>query len=569
MHARDLTSEPNDGVHTIPWRWLAAIFVGGFLVRLVHAFLLRDNPYFDYPIIDAKVYHDAALAIANGSGHPDDIFWQPPGYSYFMAALYKLIGTSALGIRIAQAILGGFSAAATAWIGARFFGPRVGVAAGSVVALYGTMIYFDGELLTPTLTIALQLSAVALYCVAKEKQGPNIAWVASGVAGGLAAIVTVTSAVFVLVVALFAKRNGWLVAVGAILAIAPVTIRNAAKGGEFVAISSNGGINYYIGNNPDYDATVGIRPDREWRRLTSQPAQDGVHGAVASSNYFVARSFEYLVEDPVGFGALQLRKAYLIVRGDEFYRNQAIYPTRRYSPLLGVLLWKFPFMAFPWGILLPLGLVGAIASGRRGRFLVTLLAVYALAVVAFFVTARYRLPMVPYLAILAAEGVRWLRSDAEGRRRWTAIAIAVSVFCVANIGQGAMRPTMNADAQYSLAVALARDGDLSQAEALYRSVIEQEPDYAEAWINLGIFHAQAGRLDEAEAAFETAAHHAPWNDSALLNLASLKIQMRDYEGAARAYRRILERKPNHKLARENLRKLEAMRSPGERQQPQQ
>ena len=41
--------------------------------------------------------------------------------------------------RLLQAILGSAAAALTAWIGARQFGPRVGLAAGIVTACYGTL----------------------------------------------------------------------------------------------------------------------------------------------------------------------------------------------------------------------------------------------------------------------------------------------------------------------------------------------------------------------------------------------------------------------------------------------
>ena len=36
---------------------------------------------------------------------------------------------------------------------------------------------------------------------------------------------------------------------GAVLVIAPVTLRNYTIGGDFVLISYNGGVNFYLGNN--------------------------------------------------------------------------------------------------------------------------------------------------------------------------------------------------------------------------------------------------------------------------------------------------------------------------------
>ena len=129
---------------------------------------MRASPFFTNPVIDAATYDDAARAIAAGHGHPDVIFWQPPGYSYFLAFIYSVAGPGYLAPRIAQALLGAGSAVLTAWIGARSFGRGVGLFAGYGVALYGMLVYYDGELLTPTLTIALQLAAIALALMARD-----------------------------------------------------------------------------------------------------------------------------------------------------------------------------------------------------------------------------------------------------------------------------------------------------------------------------------------------------------------------------------------------------------------
>jgi hypothetical protein len=62
---------------------------------------------------------------------------------------------------------------------------------------------------------------------------------------------------------------------GVCLPVAAVALRNLAVSGEPVLISSNGGINFYIGNNPDYDVTVRIRPGGEFTR-PEQPENRGI-----------------------------------------------------------------------------------------------------------------------------------------------------------------------------------------------------------------------------------------------------------------------------------------------------
>ena len=66
-------------------------------------------------------------------------------------------------------MLGALTAALTCAIGTRVFGRAVGLGAGLVVALYGLLIHYDGELLAPSLAICLQMAT--LYCAARAPDG--------------------------------------------------------------------------------------------------------------------------------------------------------------------------------------------------------------------------------------------------------------------------------------------------------------------------------------------------------------------------------------------------------------
>ena len=534
------------------------LFVVAFLPRLIHVLAMRASPFFVNPVIDAATYDDAARSIASGHGHPDLIFWQPPGYSYFLGWIYAAAGPGYLAPRIVQALLGAASAVMTAWIGARLFDRRVGLYAGIGAALYGMLIYFDGELLTPTLTIALQLASILLALLAREnpRRGPWL-WGGSGLVAGFASIVTATSLVIVAVLAAVARRRAWIVLVGLALAIAPVLWRNLERGGEFIPISWNGGINLFIGNNPRYDETVAIRPDLHWKRFVLEPRREGIRGAGAASSYFVGKVIAYAGSDPLGFARLQLKKLYLLLAGNEIPRNQEIYPARAHSPALRLLLWKVPGLAFPFGLLMPLGLVGMAACWRRAPMLAAIVVAYGAAVLAFFITARYRLPLVPPLLIFAAAGARWFLEEARARERATAIAGVASLFLLGNLAQGPMPKTMNADAEYSLGVKLAIKGDAGQAMRLFESAIRKNPDYAEAWVNLGVLQATHGRTAEAERSLTRGAELEPDNTLALTNLAVLREKAGRRGDALALYERASRIDPADELTRKKLAELRA------------
>ena len=289
-----------------------------------------------------------------------------------------------------------------------------------------------------------------------------------------------------------------------------------------------------------------------------EPRREGVRGAGAASNYFVRKVAAYAASDPAGFARLQVKKLYLLLAGNEIPRNQEIYPARSYSPVLRRLLWKLPGLAFPFGLLMPLGVVGLAVAGRRAPMLAAIVLAYAAAVLAFFITARYRAPLVPFLLIFAAEGVRWWAQDARLPARAASIAAAASLFLVGNLDQGPMSRTMNADAEYSLGAKLARKGRVEEAIEHLQSAIRLSPRYSEAWVNLGVIQATRGQTAEADRSFRTAIAADPENILALTDLAVLREKSGDRDEARVLYERALAADPADEVAR---RKVAELRSP--------
>ena len=528
------------------------LFVLALSLRLIHVFSMRQSPYFTHPVIDALTYHQAAVSIATGHGHPDRVFWQPPGYSYFLAILYAFLGVrNFLAPRIVQAVLGASCAILTAWIGSSLFGRRAGLAAGCIVALYGMLIYFDGELLGASLTVFLQLGAVALAVLALRLDRPRQAWFGAGLVAGLASLVTATSLILAAVIAIAARRNAPAVLVGTALAIAPVSIRNVTRGGEFVPISSNAGINLYIGNNPDYDRTVAIRPDRVWTEFTKEPFQHGVTTQSGASAYWTDRVLTWAATHPVDFLALQGKKLLLFLGGDEIYRNQAIYPSRQDSPVLAALLWKVPGLAFPFGVLAPLALLGLVVAWRKAPLLASIVLLYSLGVLAFFIAARYRVPLVPYLAIFAVEGLSWLWRTTPPRRVVGGVAV-LALLALCNAGQGEMSSQMNADAEFNLADQLHHEGNLAAAAAHYRNAMRERPDYLEAWVNLGVLELTRGNITEGEGDLEQAVRLDPRDATALMSLAALRERQNRWRDAVTLYERAAEANPSEPYPKERV-----------------
>lgn len=541
------------------WRSTALVFAAALALRLAHVLTLRDSPYFARPVLDAETYYWAARALAAKDGWAEAVYWQPPGYPYFLAAVLWLAGPGFLAPRLVQAVLGALSATLTCAIGTRVFGRAVGLGAGLAVALYGVLIYFDGELLAPSLTICLEMAA--LYCAVRaptERRG--LGWLAVGLLGGLTAVVNAPALVLLPILAIAARRWAPWLLLGAAIAIAPVTLRNWTEGGELVLISSNAGINLYVGNNPRYDEMVGMRPGRDWQALVRAPRLHGVSGAAPASRFFVSRVTAYAASDPAGFLALQARKLRLLLGGTEIARNQEIYPARAWSPVLRALLWKVPGLAFPFGLLLPLAVVGLGVAWRRAPVLAAAVILLGLTVAAFFVTARYRAPLIPLLALFAAAGVRWAAVEARPRARATAAVVAVAVYLLANLGQGPMSLRMNSDAEQGLAHWLEREGQPEKALALYEQLAHEAPGSFDAWYGVAQLATALGQSAKADAALARIRGFEPeFPDTALL-LARAALDAGCGAEADAFARRAVALAPRSDLARTLLQQAHALQA---------
>src|SRR2546427_1166399 len=210
---------------------------------------------------------------------------------------------------------------------------------------------------------------------------------------------------------------------GLLVALGPVAVRNRAVSGEWVLVSSHGGLNFYIGNNAEADGTYrsipGIAPDIEGQirdaRAVAETAAGRPLRASEVSSHFYRRAGEWIARRPGAALRLFLRKlAYCFNAVDLSLNYSYAYYSRDEATLLRALV------VGP-GLLVPLGFFGLAAVPRRagGRGFWTWAAfvpVYAVSVAAFFVSGRYRLPLLVPLCVGAGATVVSLVDAARARR---------------------------------------------------------------------------------------------------------------------------------------------------------
>ncbi len=588
----------------------SVIFFVALGIRIIHLLEMRKNPFFYHPIVDAWDYHkDAVQIVTTGDWIGKYPFFQAPLISYFLAVIYKIGGINLLLPRLVQAIIGSFSAAGIFLLG-NLFDKKTGLLAGLVACFYPLFLFFETEILPPTITIALDIlfflllfyyaapalsyekgSSQPFADKARQSRCLLLRWIFPGAIFGLRALATTNNLATIPVIWVwiilvtkksaktvtlkgnppwFSPRDaekirqrsqkattpnalGWsgsLLAaavkpvsyftLGVALVLVPVTIRNSVLANKLVLVSTNAGINFYIGNSGDYEAKVGLRPGAEWDEFVEKHVLKGKKVGADLSSHFMRESIEYIKRNPKDYFMLLLHKTRLLLHGNEIMRNQEIYPFRRYSPFLKFLLWKVPGkigIAFPFGILLPISFTGFVLAICKKHYPGLLLASYSLvygaSAIAFFITARYRMPIVTPLILLSAYGlVNWKKWWSKRAMRFSVLSGVGILYMISNWKVTPIPNEMNPDAYYSLANTYYEQGEIEEAEKYYRKALFLNPNNAGAWVNLGLqVYETRGAIDLAQNCYENALQVKPDFSVALYNLGRIQ-EMRKRENEA-------------------------------------
>lgn len=224
-------------------------------------------------VLDDAVYLQLAERVAAGDwAVGPDAYYVSPLYIYFVGVLLTLTGGSVLAVRVVQVLLGTAAVGLMMAMTRRWFGDRAALPAGVLAGLTGLFTFYEILILQSALDPFL--TALGLYLLMRAaNDGARASAAAAGVAWGLLALNRPNVLPFLAVAALGLLwlgrwREGLVRAaafgVATLVVIAPVTLRNRVVAGDWVLISSHGGLNFYIGNHERADGTYtlveGITP---------------------------------------------------------------------------------------------------------------------------------------------------------------------------------------------------------------------------------------------------------------------------------------------------------------------
>jgi tetratricopeptide (TPR) repeat protein len=509
------------------------IFALALGVRLIHMWQIRSAPFFSLLLGDSRGYDEWARRLAAGDWIGHDVFYQAPLYPYLLGLIYAVAGRHLVLVRIVQAVLGSASCVFLALAARRIFSDRVGIAAGAMLALYAPAIFFDGLIQKSTLDVFL--ICVALWILAKNAEDLR-SLLALGITMGLLALTRENAMVLIAVVAVWAlvvhrARAAAVFVMGVAIVLVPVAARNAYVGGGFYVTTSQAGPNFYIGNNAHADGTYqSLRFGRgapEYERQDATELAELELGRTLTpaevSAYWTDRALADITAAPGRWARLLIRKFALLWNAAEAVDTESQESHAEYSLPLRVLGSVGHF-----GVLVPLAVFGMLIAWRDPskrstlRLLFALLAAYAASVIAFYVFARYRYPLVPLLMIFAAAGIvaipDAIRSRSMPRSAWAVVLVAAFVNWPL-----LSKDLMRAVTETNTGAALQAERRFGDAEAHYRKAIALRPDYAPAYSNLGTALRAEGRRSDAVDAYDRAIALQPDFADAHYNLANALV----------------------------------------------
>lgn len=548
-------------------RTLFALLSATALLRLAHLVAVRDAPFVGQLALDSQEYDRWARAIAAGDWLGSAPFFQAPLYPYLVAVVYRFVAATPIAVYILQIAVAVLGCWAMVRAGEALAGPRAAGATGLLFALYTPFWFFDAQLMKESLAVSAVclLLLLLLKARASERLSP---WFAVGLVCSFLALLRENMLLVVPFLLLLTWREktgrGWLSALrpgallllGLALPLAVVASRNAALGGGFLPTTSQGGVNFFIGNNPAADGTY--RPlvpgkqvpgyEREGARILAEQAVGRPLAADEVSGYWLRRALAWARAEPWSFLRLQLAKLGLYWDGYEWPDAVDYYWMKSISrPLrLPLLEWSAAALLALWGLLLErrrLAVWWPVLVFEVG---------WMLSVVAFFVFSRYRLPAVPGLLLLAAIPVaRAGEAFGRGERRKGAAMVAglVILWLAPHVPGYAPRTDL---VEFNLGRLAEERGDRVAAAAHYERTLVADPENLSATLNLGTLAARAGDYATARTRFARAVELAPQSDDAHADLGGALLALGDPAGAERELTRALELNPENRFARHNL-----------------
>lgn len=530
-----------------------AVFVAALVFRLIALTRLVTSGALNPSGGDMLFYQQWAERILHGQLTDHFAFYGLPLYPFWLAALYKLVGVSPFVPLLFQAIADATTALIIYKIGQTTFrateSNRVNIVA--VIASAGWICFVPAEayslVLMPT-SFAVVAFWFAIWCAFNPSMRR---YLAAGFALGICAMAVanvLVAAPLLLWRAIVRRHVAASVALLATIAVgtAPCWIYNVFIARDRVFLSAHGGINLWIGNHAGatgYPHFAGLRSGQAELLAQSIDLAEAAAGHSLKrsqvSEFWSAKARSYIVAQPAAWLALLGRKFANLWNAFEYDDIGVIQQLRRANVI---------FAGLHFGVIAAFAIPGILLAWRvapKSRILLAAVLLCLGALLAIFITERYRLLAVPGLLLLASFGiVEFARAIVVRDRGIIALYLLALLACTAFVSIPRRDRSLWALSAYNAGREALEAGDLTAAETALQRARAYVPQNPEVNFALGNLRLAQGNRAAAQQFYIATLTLDRRHKGALSNLGVLALEQNQLDDAEMYFRQALTYAPN-------------------------
>ena len=338
-------------------------------------------------------------------GEPSSFF--EPLYPVYSALCYVLFGDRFLFHRILLALMSSFTCIIVFKIGKRLFNDNTGYISALICAVYPYFIFYTVFLMSETFLIFFL--ALSMYYFFELRHEPG--WKNAVLLGLMFGLTFLTRSIILgvipfllLYLVIFDYRRQIVPVVISVVVfsavLAPWVIRNYNLHGQFVLLSTRGGYNIWLRNNPfyyedelkalGYAVPQHLLRDIKYIEYLDYPEFSEDMGEIERNKILTEEGKKFILRNPKLFTYLCWIRLQTILGFHGTLSQGLIYK------LVGIL---------SFGILFPCALISLIVNRRYWKEFLPLVLIFGYFVSVYTLThdgIRYRLPADPYLFLIAS-----------------------------------------------------------------------------------------------------------------------------------------------------------------------
>jgi 4-amino-4-deoxy-L-arabinose transferase-like glycosyltransferase len=517
MNSKHQLSNPDFQQKAIP----VFLFCFSLIINLLILSQYLNSPFAQGLIDDADVYWKWGQRIAAGDWMGKAIFHQSPLYPYFLSLIVLLFGKTLLPVYLVQAVLSASSTILIYSITKKISDSMlVGFSAGVLFALYGMQVFYSTKILSECLSIFLMLAAVRLLLSGMDSKTKSFF---AGMFFGLLLfakpqLMIATPLLILYFYIVKGNRRSFLTATCSfllpmIILVTIVAVRNYTVEKDFILITSNGGENFFIGNNEKangvYSPIEGVSADIVYQNEDAIAVAQQKTGRTLKrsgvSSYWFHQGLNFIAQHPMKYMKLEWMKCKWMFSGMAYSMMYDLrFERQHFTKSFGIPFINF-YMLFPVFIV---GIFITLSQWKRHFLLYVFLIVNMANILLFFYDIRYMLLAMPFWIIFAAVALGRLLEIVKMknfRRVWNrSFIIGLFIFCCASV-------------------------------LIYKNDSKKETLDWHLYTNLGDVNLKLNNLDAAFNAYEKAINLRGTNWMPLLGICKVYFQKGEKEVAAQLY----------------------------------